>query len=161
QAPNGVQVNSAEIPGLVESSLNLGICKMASDGSMELHWSLRSSKASYLRFLKEKMLYLIGFLGGDYEVSGEYPAWEYREASKLREVYVKAYENAFGKTPEVATIHAGLECGLLGEKIPGLDMISIGPEMRDIHTPAERLHIPSALRIYKLLEKILTEGGVV
>lgn len=161
QAPNGVQVNSAEIPGLVESSLNLGICKMSSDGSQELHWSLRSSKASYLRFLKEKMLYLIGFLGGDYEVSGEYPAWEYREASKLREVYVKAYENAFGKTPEVATIHAGLECGLLGEKIPGLDMISIGPEMRDIHTPAERLHIPSALRIYKLLEKILAEGGVV
>ena len=160
QAPNGIQVNSAEIPGLVESSLNLGICTMASDGSMELHWSLRSSKASYLEFLKEKMIYLIGFLGGEYEVSGEYPAWEYKEESKLRDVYVTAYEAMFGKRPEVATIHAGLECGLLGEKIPGLDMISIGPEMRDIHTPAERLHIPSAIRIYKLLEKILADGGV-
>ena len=160
QAPNGVQVNSAEIPGLVESSLNLGICTMTSDGSMELHWALRSSKASYLRFLKEKLVYLIGFLGGDYEISGEYPAWEYQADSKLREVYVKAYEAEFLKKPEVATIHAGLECGLLGEKIPGLDMISIGPEMRDIHTPAERLHIPSVLRIYKLLEKILAEGGV-
>ena len=159
QAPNGIQVNSAEIPGLVESSLNLGICKMTSEG-MELHWSLRSSKASYLEFLKEKMIYLIGFLGGDYEVSGEYPAWEYKEQSRLREVYVTAYEAMFGTRPEVATIHAGLECGLLGEKIPGMDMISIGPEMRDIHTPAERLHIPSAIRIYKLLEKILADGAV-
>ena len=159
QAPNGIQVNSAEIPGLVESSLNLGICKMTSDG-MELHWSLRSSKASYLEFLKEKMIYLIGFLGGDYEVSGEYPAWEFKEQSKLREVYVTAYEAMFGTRPEVATIHAGLECGLLGEKILGMDMISIGPEMKDIHTPAERLHIPSALRIYKLLEKILADGAL-
>ncbi len=159
QAPNGVQVNSTEVPGLVESSLNLGICKMTSEG-MELHWALRSSKASYLKFLKEKLIYLIGFLGGDYEVSGEYPAWEYREESKLREIYVNAYEAMFGKRPEVALIHAGLECGLLGEKLPGLDMISIGPEMKDIHTPAERLHIPSTLRIYKLLEKILENGGV-
>ena len=160
QAPNGVQANSAEIPGLVESSLNLGICKLTSDGT-ELHWALRSSKASYLSFLKEKLVYLVSFLGGDYEVSGEYPAWEYKQESKLREVYVKAYEASFGTKPEVATIHAGLECGLLGEKIPGLDMISIGPEMKDIHTPAERLHIPSAIRIYKLLEKILADGGVV
>ncbi len=159
QAPSGVQANSAEIPGLVESSLNLGICKLTSEGT-ELHWSLRSSKASYLEFLKEKMIYLIGFLGGDYEVSGEYPAWEYKEESKLREVYAKAYEAEFGRRPAFETIHAGLECGLLGEKIPGMDMISIGPEMRDIHTPAERLHIPSALRIYKLLEKILADGGV-
>lgn len=158
QVPNGVQANSAEIPGLVESSLNLGICKLTSDGT-ELHWSLRSSKASYLKFLKEKLAYLIAFLGGDYEVSGEYPAWEYREESKLREIYVKAYETEFGRSPEVATIHAGLECGLLGEKVPGLDMISIGPEMKDIHTPAERLHISSAIRIYKLLEKILANGG--
>ncbi len=159
QAPNGVQANSAEIPGLVESSLNLGICTMTSEG-MEVHWSLRSSKASYLRFLKEKMIYLIGFLGGDYEVSGEYPAWEYKEESKLREVYANSYEEMFGKKPETETIHAGLECGLLGEKIPGLDMISIGPEMRDIHTPAERLHISSAVRIYMLLEKILADGGI-
>ena len=157
QAPNGVQVNSAEIPGLVESSLNLGICKLTSEGT-ELHWSLRSSKASYLQFLKEKLIYLIGFLGGDYEVSGEYPAWEYKEESKLREVYVTAYGEMFGKKPEVATIHAGLECGLLGEKIPGLDMISIGQEMKDIHTPAERLHIASAIRMYRLLEKILEEA---
>ncbi len=159
QVPNGVQVNSAEIPGLVESSLNLGICKMTSDG-MELHWSLRSSKASYLEFLREKVTYLIGFLGGDYEVSGEYPAWEYKAESKLRLVYAKAYEEMFGKVPTFATVHAGLECGILSEKVPGMDMISIGPEMKDIHTPAERLQITSAIRIYKLLEKILADGGI-
>ena len=160
QAPNGVQVNSAEIPGLVESSLNLGICKMTSQG-MELHWSLRSSKKSYLNFLKEKLIYLIGFLGGEYEVSGEYPAWEYRENSELRRVYVEAYETMFGKRPETATIHAGLECGILSEKIPGLDIISIGPEIKDIHTPEERLEIASAIRMYRLLENIISCGGIV
>jgi len=159
QAPNGIQVNSAEIPGLVESSLNLGVCKTNGEG-VEFHWALRSSKRSYLHFLREKLTYLIGFLGGDYEVSGEYPAWEYREESKLREVYANAYEQMFGTKPVLATIHAGLECGILGETIPGLDMISIGPEMKDIHTPAERLHIGSTIRIYKLLEKILSDGGI-
>lgn len=154
QAPNGVQVNSAEIPGLVESSLNLGICKMTSEG-MELHWSLRSSKKSYLHFLKEKLTYLIGFLGGEFEVSGEYPAWEYKEESKLRETYAREYKEMFGRMPGFATIHAGLECGILSEKIPGLDIISIGPDMKDIHTPTERLHIPSAVRMYQLLENIL------
>ena len=157
QAPNGIQANSAEIPGLVESSLNLGVCKTNGEG-MEFHWALRSSKRSYLSFLREKLTYLIGFLGGDYEVSGEYPAWEYNGESKLREVYAKSYEEMFGVKPVLATIHAGLECGILGETIPGLDMISIGPEMKDIHTPAERLHIGSAIRIYKLLEKILENG---
>ncbi len=93
-------------------------------------------------------------------MSGEYPAWEYREESKLRDVYATAYEEMFGTKPVLATIHAGLECGILGETIPGLDMISIGPEMRDIHTPAERLHIGSTIRIYKLLEKILSDGGI-
>ena len=159
QVPNGVQVNSSEIPGLVESSLNLGICRMTGKG-LEFHWSLRSSKRSYLLFLKERLTYLIEFLGGDYEVSGEYPAWEYKEASKLREKYRKAYEELFGERPEAATVHAGLECGIFCEKLPGVDMISIGPEMRDIHTPAERLHIGSTVRIYKLLEKLLSDGGI-
>ena len=160
QAPNGVQANSAEIPGLVESSLNLGICKMTSEG-MELHWALRSSKKSYLHFLKEKLTYLIAFLGGEYSVSGEYPAWEYKEESRLRKIYTEAYREMFGILPETAIIHAGLECGILSEKIPDLDIISIGPDMKDIHTPAERLHIASAIRMYKLLENILENGGII
>ncbi|MGN1084171.1 MAG: beta-Ala-His dipeptidase, partial [Lachnospiraceae bacterium] len=159
QAPNGVQVRSTEIPGLVESSLNLGVCRME-EQEAAVYWSLRSSRKSYLSFLKEKLAYLIDFLGGEWEVSGEYPAWEYKTESGLREVYSDAYLELFGKRPEFATVHAGLECGILGEKLPGLDMISIGPEMKEIHTPAERLNIASALRIYRLLEKILADGGV-
>lgn len=157
QCPNGIQVMSSEVPGLVESSLNLGICRIEPKTAVCL-WSLRSSKKSYLHFLKEKLVYLIGFLGGDYEVSGEYPAWEYKSESKLREVYAQAYEEVLGKRPEFSSIHAGLECGILSEKLPELDIISIGPDMRDIHTPAERLHIASALRMYRLLEKILADG---
>lgn len=158
-APNGVQVRSAEIAGLTESSLNLGVCRMNAQEAV-LCWSLRSSKKSYLSFLKEKLAYLIDFLGGDWEVSGEYPAWEYQAESKLRAVYSDAYLEIFGKRPEFATVHAGLECGILSEKIPGLDMISVGPEMRDVHTPAERLNVASSLRIYRLLEKILADGGI-
>ncbi|MBQ9767521.1 MAG: aminoacyl-histidine dipeptidase [Lachnospiraceae bacterium] len=156
QCPNGIQTMSPDIPGLVESSLNLGICSIEPQTAKCL-WALRSSKKSYLSFLKEKLCYLIGFLGGDYEVSGEYPAWEYKSESKLRAVYSDAYKEVFGKRPAFATIHAGLECGILSEKLPGLDIISIGPDMKDIHTPAERLHIGSALRMYRLLEKILAD----
>lgn len=159
QCPNGVQKMNAEIPGLVESSLNLGICRIEPQKAVCL-WSLRSSKKSYLSFLKEKLCYLIGFLGGDYTPSGEYPAWEYKSESKLREIYAKEYEEIFGKRPVFATIHAGLECGILSEKLPELDIISIGPDMKDIHTPAERLHVESALRMYRLLEKILADNKI-
>lgn len=159
QCPNGVQTMSADIPGLVESSLNLGVFRIEPQAAVCL-WSLRSSKKSYLGFLKEKLCYLIGFLGGDYETSGEYPAWEYRPESGLRKVYADNYQEIFGKQPAFSTIHAGLECGILSEKLPGLDIISIGPEIRDIHTPAERLHVGSALRMYRLLEKILADDRI-
>ena len=79
----------------------------------------------------------------------------------MRKIYMNAYKEMFGQLPETATIHAGLECGILSEKIDGLDIISIGPDMKDIHTPAERLHIASAIRMYKLLENILESGGIV
>lgn len=159
QTPNGVQTMSSDIPGLVESSLNLGICKLEAMKAVCL-WSLRSSKKSYLHYLRDKLMYLAGFLGADCEPSAEYPGWEYRPESKLRDVYTATYEELFGKKPELATIHAGLECGLLNEKIPGLDCISIGPDMKDIHTPAERLHVESSLRIYRLLEKLLADGRI-
>lgn len=154
QSPNGIQVMSSDIPGLVESSLNLGVCRIEPQKAVCL-WALRSSKKSYLTFLKEKLLYFIEFLGGDGEASGEYPAWEYKAESELRVIYAKKYEEMLGKKPVFSTVHAGLECGILSEKIPELDIISIGPDMKDIHTPAERLHVGSALRMYRLLEKVL------
>ena len=86
---------------------------------------------------------------------GEYPAWEYKADSKLRDTMVKLYVDMFGKEPEVVAIHAGLECGLLGEKLPGLDCVSIGPQMHDIHTSREKLEIASVERTWKFLLEIL------
>ena len=86
---------------------------------------------------------------------GEYPAWEYKADSKLRELMVETYTEMFGKAPEVVAIHAGLECGLLSEKLPGLDCVSIGPQMHDIHTSREKLEIASTERTWKYLLEVL------
>ena len=86
---------------------------------------------------------------------GEYPAWEYKADSRLRDVMVKTYVDMFGKEPEVVAIHAGLECGLLSEKLPGLDCVSIGPEMHDIHTSREKLGIASTERTWNYLLAVL------
>lgn len=86
---------------------------------------------------------------------GEYPAWEYKKDSHLREVMVQVYKEMFGKEPKVLAIHAGLECGLLAEKMPGLDCVSIGPQMHDIHTSREKLDIASTARTWNFLLKVL------
>ena len=94
-------------------------------------------------------------MGGYYEDFGEYPAWEYKKESKLREIFAEVFKQEYGKEPKMEAIHAGLECGLISEKMPGLDIVSIGPEMHDIHTPKERLSVESTIRVYKFLEKLL------
>ena len=86
---------------------------------------------------------------------GDYPAWEYKKDSLLRDTMVRVYSDMFGKAPEVVAIHAGLECGILGEKIPGLDCVSIGPQMHDIHTSREKLEIESTARTWKFLLEVL------
>jgi hypothetical protein len=105
--------------------------------------------------LLQKLRDIASFYGAEYSQVGDYPAWEYREESPLRDVMVKTYEKITGKQPQVIAIHAGLECGLLGEKIPGLDCVSIGPQMYDIHTSRERLDITSTDRTWKFLLEIL------
>ena len=87
--------------------------------------------------------------------SGEYPAWEYKKDSQLRDTMVRIYKEMFGKEPQVLAIHAGLECGLLAEKLPGLDCVSIGPQMHDIHTSRETLEIASTDRTWKFLLEVL------
>ena len=152
--PNGVQKMSAQIPGLVETSLNLGILKLEPDCLTAVS-SVRSSVGSAKDALGERLEYLTEFLGGEYHAEGAYPAWEYRADTPLQKLAVSAYEELFGKTPKVEAIHAGLECGLFYEKIPGLDSISFGPDMKDIHTTEERLSISSTERTYRYLLKIL------
>lgn len=154
EAPNGVQSMSCDMEGLVESSLNLGILDATGDVA-EFHYSLRSSVSSYKYYMRDKLALLFEFLGAEYEGANEYPAWEYKKESKLREVFAKVYKEQYGTDPKMTAIHAGLECGLISEKIPDIDIVSIGPDMCDIHTPKERLSISSSIRVYKFLEKLL------
>jgi len=154
--PNGVQTMSADIEGLVESSLNIGIFRTEADRA-ELYSSIRSSKSSYKYYVSNKLAYLTAFLGGDYQRRWEYPAWEFRKDSKLREHFQRISKEMYGKEMKVEAIHAGLECGLISEKMPHLDIVSIGPDMHDVHTVEERLSISSTLRVYKLLERVVSE----
>ena len=154
-APNAVQSYSADIPGLVQTSLNLGIAKLGENFSVT--FSVRSSVNQEKEALLEKLRELCAFYNGSYSQMGEYPAWEYRKDSPLRDLMVKQYMEMFGKEPQVLTIHAGLECGLLGEKLPGLDCVSIGPQMHDIHTSREKLEIASTRRVWDFLCAVLKE----
>lgn len=154
--PNGVQTMSADIEGLVESSLNIGIFKTEADRA-EIYTSIRSSKSSYKYHVSDKLEYLTSFMGGEYVKRWEYPAWEYRKDSRLREHFQRINKEMYGKMMKVEAIHAGLECGLIAEKMPHLDMVSIGPDMHDVHTIEERLSISSTIRVYKLLERVVNE----
>lgn len=153
--PNGVQTMSMDIPGLVESSLNLGVVA-TNKNSVEFISSIRSS----VRSLKENIYNSIVALGSltNATVTQEsgYPEWQYNPDSKIRDTFIKVYEKLYGKKPEVAAIHAGLECALFAEKFNGqIDMVSIGPSMYGVHTANEHLSIPSTQRTWQLLLEVL------
>ena len=152
--PNGIQAMSSDIPGLVQTSLNLGILK-TEDGKVSMTFSVRSSVNEEKKALIETLKQVGEKYGAAYTQSGEYPAWEYRKESRLRDVMVKAFEDLYGRRPVVEAIHAGLECGLFSDRIPGLDCVSFGPDMQDIHTTRERLSVASTARTWKYLLAIL------
>ncbi len=152
--PNGVQVMSSDIEGLVETSLNLGIFHTLED-KIEFCTSVRSSKSSSKYFISDKLNYMISFLGGDYIVRAQYPAWEYQKNSVLRDHLQKIYHELYGKDMKIEAIHAGLECGLILEKMPGIDVVSIGPDITAVHTIEEKVSISSAIRVYQFLEKVI------
>jgi len=156
-APDGVQAMSAAMPELPETSLNLGILSLDERG-WTLHFSLRSSVPEGKPQLIEALRALAGTAGAELDVSGDYPAWVYRPGSPLRERMVRIYREMFGAEPVVTAIHAGLECGILAEKLPGLDCVSIGPNISDIHSPAERLHIASMQRTWEFVKEILKQS---
>lgn len=154
--PAGVQRMSHDVEDLVQTSLNMGIMR-TNETSVDLSFSVRSSKAIEKDFLIDKIRSLTELLGGEIAVSGEYPEWEYKQESKLRDTMVKAYKMIYNAEPVVEGIHAGLECGVFASKIKGLDCVSFGPQMRDIHTTTEILSIESTERTWKLLLKTLEE----
>lgn len=153
-APCGVMTMSAEIEGLVETSLNLGIAKTL-DEEIELCFSLRSNKNSAMCALRRRLEVLFEGLGAKCCLSGAYPPWEYKENSSLRELFCRVYEEKCGAVPSVAAIHAGLECGVFSAKISGMDCISVGPEMFGVHTTEEKLSIASVERLFEMLKEIL------
>ncbi len=152
--PNGIQAMSADIPGLVQTSLNLGILT-TDDDKLTAAFSVRSSIASQKRMLIDRLTALTEQLGGTVSVSGDYPGWEFDPDSKLRALMAEVFTEQYGHEPVVGAIHAGLECGLLIEKLPGLDCVSIGPDIDEIHTFREKLHIASTGRTWKLLTETL------
>ena len=152
--PNGIMHMSTNIKGLVETSLNAGLMELGKE-EFFMTSSVRSSVQSRKQALADKLTYLAEFLGGTLTVEGDYPAWEYCADSKVRQQAAEVYRRLFGKEPVFEAIHAGLECGLFCGKIEGLDAISFGPNNLDIHTPKERLDIPSAERTYRFLTELL------
>lgn len=152
--PNGVQKMSEQIEGLVQTSLNLGVLKIEND-CLICTYSVRSSVNSEKYELLKQLENIADSFGAQFSDHGHYPAWEYRENSHLRDVMVKTFETLYGRKPVVDVIHAGLECGLFCEKITGLDAVSFGPDLFDIHTPRERLSVSSTQRTYEYLCEIL------
>ena len=153
EVPNGVQSWSQDIPGLVQTSLNLGVAKLEEE--LKLTFAVRSSVNQEKRDLLQKLRDIAAAYGADYSEMGDYPAWEYKKDSNLRDTMVRIYTEMFGKEPQVVAIHAGLECGILSDKLPGLDCVSIGPQMHDIHTSREKLEIESTRRTWEFLLEIL------
>lgn len=154
--PNGVQAMSADMPGLVETSLNMGILENDEAG-VHAEFAVRSSVESAKHALISKVKAVTVLAGGSMTMSGDYPGWKYRVHSPLREKMLALYERMYGEAPKVEAIHAGLECGLLGSKIEDLDCVSFGPNMRDIHTTEETLSIASTARVWEYLVALLAE----
>ena len=154
-APNGVQAWSQDIEGLVQTSLNLGVVRL--DDQLHMTFAVRSSVNQEKRELLARLRELAEFNGAGYSEVGDYPAWEYKKDSRLRDTMIKVYRQMYGNEPEVVAIHAGLECGILSDKLPGLDCVSIGPNMLDIHTSREKLEIASTRRTWEFLLEILKQ----
>lgn len=158
--PNGVQAMSADVPGLVETSLNLGIMKYdAGEEELSCVFSVRSCVESAKNALLQKVGAVTELAGGNFVVEGDYPGWAYRVDSPLREKMVSLYEEMYGDKPKLEAIHAGLECGILAGKIENLDCISFGPDMKDIHTTEETLSIASTKRVWEYLVNLLAKKG--
>ncbi len=153
-APNGIINMSAEIEGLVETSLNLGVLKTEND-FVNMNFALRSNKKSALEFLEEKLILIAKLFDAKISAFGHYPPWEYNQNNKLQEIYCKCFEEYYGFKPKIEAIHAGLECGVFTSKISNLSCIAVGPQMYDVHTVNERLSISSTKKFIQLLLVVL------
>ncbi len=153
-APNGVQFRNMNLDGFTVTSLNLGIAA-TDETSASLVFAPRSSVATLMSALKEKLSLLAETFGFAVSMHGEYPGWSFAEVSPIRDVFVESYRELFHDELKIEAIHAGLECGLFSDAIPGLDAIAVGPTIRGCHTPDEHLPLDSFERFYALLTDVL------
>lgn len=154
--PHGVQVMSNDIPGLVETSLNVATAA-ASNGNLSILISLRSSVASAMRDSKRRLRAFAELAGAEVTETEGYPGWKPDLGSPLLATFRKVHERVVGSDPKLEAVHAGLECAVLGDKFPGMDMISFGPIIRGAHSPDERVMVDSVGRFYELLKEMLAE----
>jgi dipeptidase D len=152
--PDGVQTMSKDFPELVESSLNLGVLE-EKDGKLQFVHAVRSCVGSLKSEIGDRISALGILTGAEVEIASEYPEWQYEENSKVRELAIETYKKLYGKDPQIKAIHAGLECGILKEKLPETDMISFGPNLYDVHTSEEHLSISSVKRTWEFLKALL------
>lgn len=154
--PSGVRSMSQDIDGLVETSSNLGIVKSELN-TVDVVTSVRSSVETEKQKLTDQIAAVITDQGGTVQIDGVYPAWEYKKDSPLRKTMVSTFVEQYGREPVVQSIHAGVECGLFSEKIPGLDCVSFGPDMKDIHTIDESMDVKSVARTWEYLLRVLEQ----
>ncbi len=154
--PDGVAAMSMDIEGLVQTSCNLGVLQLE-NGQLRACSAVRSSVSTQKQMLLERITALCQTFGGSVTVTGDYPAWEYRRDSALRETMVRVFTQQYGYAPKIEAIHAGLECGLFAGKLDGLDAVSFGPNLYDIHTTRERMSISSVQRTWQYLCQVLQE----
>jgi dipeptidase D len=154
--PHGVLAMSNAIPGLVETSLNVATAD-GTDDSLAILISLRSSVASAMRTTKRALRAIAELAGADVQENDGYPAWKPDPASPLLVRFQQVHERLNGKHAELRAVHAGLECGVLGEKFPGMDMISFGPVIQGAHSPDEAVEVASVARFWELLREVLEE----
>jgi len=152
--PHGVDGMSFEVPGLVETSNNLASV-WPKKSKVVIGTSSRSSTASALQDVRDRIRAAAEMAGATVKEGDSYPGWQPNLESKVLAVTKKAAETVFGKAPELKAIHAGLECGIIGEKIPGMDMVSFGPQIEWPHSPDERISIPSVAQFYTMLKEVL------
>ncbi len=153
-APNGIQAMSSDIEGLVQTSLNLGVLTTG-ENAVEGSFCVRSSVESQKQMLVEQLVNLVNILGGTAEVFGDYSGWEYRKDSPLRDLMKTVFEEQYGYEPKIEAIHAGVECGIFAGKLDNLDCVSIGPDLTEIHTCREKLHVASIRRVWKMVLEVL------
>ena len=153
-SPDGVYRMSQEINGMVQTSLNLGTAYLEDD-KLVYKYLIRSNTAAGKKLLLERVNTFVKHLSGKVVTMSDYPAWEYKSDSQLRKICVDSFTNVYGHEPEVTSIHAGLECGILAGKMPGVDMISFGPTLESVHTPDECMNVASVERTWEYLMEIL------